>query len=154
MSRFIHYPEWTSQLPDGIKALYWNYWLAGEEYIPPHKTVSEDVSNFLIWLWEDRDCWNLSAEDLAYLHGFYAAVKEAPAVTEDLVCEMMGSERVAVRDPNKPDNLRTRMERWEKANHRLMKDLTPEEWVRVVNNIGCMTESEAWELYNSIICNL
>lgn len=58
-------------------------------------------------------------------------------------------EKVAVRDPNKPDNLQTRMERWEKANHRQMKDLSPEEWVRVVNNIGCMTGSEAWDLYNS-----
>ena len=89
MSRFIQVPMWVQELPSCIKALYWNYWCAGEEYIPPHKTMSEDVSNFLIWLWEDRDCWNLQAEDLAYLRGFYAAVKEAPAVTEDIVYEKM-----------------------------------------------------------------
>lgn len=62
----------------------------------------------------------------------------------------MGSEKVAPLKPNQPDNLQTRMERWEEANNRLMKDLTSDEWIRVVNNIGCMTESEAEELLFSL----
>ena len=68
--------------------------------------------------------------------------------------EMMGSEKVAPREPNQPDNLRTRMERWEKANGKLMKELSPEEWIRVVNNIGCMTESEAEDLLYSLYTKL
>ena len=67
---------------------------------------------------------------------------------------MMGSEKVAPRKEGQPDNLQTRMERWEEANGKLMKELTAEEWVRVVNNIGCMTESEAWELLGSLQASL
>lgn len=154
MSRFIRYPLWTRNLPAGISALYENYWCTGEEVRPPHKTVSEDISNFLLWLWEDRDCWNLNAEDLAFLQGFYAAKIEAPSIKEDLVCEKMGDEIVAIREEGQPDNLGTRIERWEKANNRKIKDLSPSEWVRVINNIGCMTESEAWELLNSQLNHL
>lgn len=64
-------------------------------------------------------------------------------------CDTMGSEKVAKRKEGEPDNLQTRMERWEKVNFKKMKDLSPNEWIRVVNNIGCMTESEAEELYYS-----
>ena len=64
--------------------------------------------------------------------------------------EIMGGEKLMPEKPNQVDNLQTRMERWEEANNRLMKDLPPEEWIRVVNCIGCMTESEAEQLLYSL----
>lgn len=64
-------------------------------------------------------------------------------------CDTMGSEKVAKRKEGEPDNLQTRMERWERVNFRLMRELSQDEWVRVVNNIGSMTESEAEDLYYS-----
>ncbi len=48
--------------------------------------------------------------------------------------------------PQQPDNLQTRMERWEETNGRKMSDLTPAEWIQVVSSIGSMTEREAEEL--------
>ena len=64
--------------------------------------------------------------------------------------ELMGGEKVAPLKQGQPDNLGTRMERWEEANNRKMKDLSADEWVQVVHHIGCMTESEAEELLYSL----
>lgn len=43
----------------------------------------------------------------------------------------------------KEDTNLDRMNRWERANHMKLKDLTDEEWVDVIESILCLTKSEA-----------
>lgn len=52
-----------------------------------------------------------------------------------------------------PDNVRERVERWEKENNRQMSSLTRKEWLDVITEILPLTRIEAEEWLNQMIMN-
>lgn len=64
--------------------------------------------------------------------------------------EIIGGEKLIQRTNHAFDNLQARMERWELANGKQMKDLKSDEWIKVVSAIGHMSIESASLLYYAL----